>query len=142
MNYSTAVFLINKNVRAILTTYENCTTEAESQRKAVMHKTLDPSIKAGDYVVVPTMSRHKMTAVKVFAVDVDVDFDKDAHVDWVVGKIDKTVYEATIEQEKQAIDTIRNAEANNKREELKKKLLAYSQEKIQALPIYANGGNS
>lgn len=142
MNYSTAVFLINKNVRAILTVYEHFSTDAEGKRKAIMHKTMDPSIKVGDYVIVPTQTRHKMTAVKVLAVDVDVDFDSEAHVDWVIGKIDKTGYDALVKQEEQAASTIRAAESQAKRDELKAKLLKLNEDQIKALPIYANGGTT
>lgn len=140
MNYSTAVFLINKNVRAILTVYEEYTNDAEATRKAVMHKTLDTTIKAGDYVIVPTTNRHKMTVVKVFKVDVDVDFDCDVQVNWIIGKVDTAAYDGVLGQEQQATATIRSAEAQSKREELKKKLLNLNEEQIKALPLYLNGG--
>lgn len=139
MNYSTAVFLINKDVRAILTVYDDFTTEAEGKRKAVMHKTLDAGIKAGDYVIVPTHTRHKMTVVKVLATDVDVDFDSDNNVEWVIGKVDKAAYDGIVAQEQQATVAIRSAEAQSKREELKQKLLKLDEAQIKALPIYKNG---
>lgn len=134
MNYSTALFLINKNLRAVLATYES-----DDRATKVMYKTLDPTIKVGDYVIVPTKTRHNMTVVKITDIDVQVDFDSDAQVNLIIGKIDKSNYDILVAQEQQALDTIRSAEAANKRDELKKKLFAHSQEQIKQLPIYANG---
>lgn len=114
MNYSTAVFLINANVRAVL-----CTYEAEDHAKKTMFKTLDKSVRVGDLVVVPTDTRHKMTVCKVTDVDVDVDFDCATPVNWVVTKVDRAAHETTLSQEAEAIATIKSAETRKKRDELR-----------------------
>lgn len=67
MNYTTAVFLINKNVRAVM-----CNYEPDAEHKTTMFKTLDTAIRVGDFVIVPTKTRHGMTVSKIVEVDVDV----------------------------------------------------------------------
>ncbi len=119
MNYSTAVFLVNDTIRAIKATYET----ADNATKA-MFKTLDKSVAVGDFLVVPTNTRHGMTVVKVTDVDVDVDFDSVTQVDWVVSKIYKTNYEAVLKLEAGAIEQIKSAEKNKRKNELKAALIA------------------
>lgn len=134
MNYSTAVFLINKHVRAILATYE-----AEEKAVRTMFKTLDDTIRVGDFVIVPTDTRHKMTVCKVVECDVDVDFDSSVPVAWVIGKVDRAAHERTLAEEAQAVQAIKSAETQRKRDELRKSLMGAHVETIKALPIYANG---
>lgn len=134
MNYSTAVFLINKHARAVLATYE-----AEDNAKRTMFKTLDPDLKVGDYVIVPTDTRHKMTVVKIVEADVDVDFDSQTQVQWVMGDFDRTAFEQTLAQEQQAITAIKSAEMRKKRDDLRAAILADHVADLKALPIYANG---
>jgi hypothetical protein len=131
MNYSTVVLLINKNVRAIMATYESGDTALRT-----MFKTLDPDIKDGDLCIVPTDTRHKFTVVKVIETDVDVDFDNGTQIAWVVGKVDQDAYKTTLEQEGVAITKIKSAEQRKKRDDLRASLLADSAADIQALPIY------
>lgn len=133
MNYSTAVFLINKNLRAILATYEVGEGAART-----MFKTLDPTIKVGDYVIVPTETRHKMTVCKVTDVDVNVDFDAPTPVAWVIGKVDRDGHETILKQEQHAIEAIKSAEYRKRRENLHAALVADA-DALKALPIYANG---
>lgn len=130
MNYTTAVFLINKNVRAVL-----CNYEPDTPDKKVMFKTLDPDIQEGDFVIVPTKTRHGMTVSKVVEIDVDVDFDSAAPVAWIVAKIDQSGYEATIAQEGEAVSLIKSAEKTKKRNELSAALIADSNGALKALPI-------
>lgn len=137
MNYTTAVFLINKNVRAVL-----CNYEPDAPDKKVMFKTLDPSIREGDLVIVPTKTRHGMTVSKIVEVDVDVDFDNGTQVSWIVSKIDQSGYEATVSQEADAIRVITSAEKTKKRNELAAALLADSKEALAALPITVMNGDS
>lgn len=136
MNYSTAVFLINKNLRAVLATYE-----AEDTAKRTLFKTFDESINPGDFVIVPTDTRHRMTVCKVVEVDVDVDFDAPGPVMWIIGKIDKTGYEQTLGQEAVAIQKIKSAELRKKREDLASSMLAQSRDELKALPIAAMNGD-
>jgi hypothetical protein len=130
MNYSTAIFLINENVRAVL-----CNYEPDSPDKKVMFKTIDPNIKVGDYVIVPTRTRHGMTVSKVVEVDVDVDFDSGVLLDWLVEKIDRALYDKTVAQEADAIAVIKSAERTRKRTELAASLHADSNGALKALPI-------
>lgn len=133
MNYSTAVFLINDHVRAVMAVYED-------GDRSKMFKTLDASIKVDDYVVVPTDTRLKLTVCKIVEVDdVEPDFDSSVSVPWVVGKIAMEDHEALLAQEKEALDTIRQAEKRRKRDELKASIFAAQADKIKALPIATIG---
>lgn len=135
-NYTTAIFLINRDVRAVLCTYEPDVPGAPNgTRQRIMFKTLDPTIKAGDYAIVPTDTRHLMTVVRVAEVDVDVDFDSEAKVDWIIGVADRTAYTQTVCQEASAIQAIKQAERWKKRDELRSALLASHEATIRALPI-------
>jgi len=136
MNYSTAVFLINKNVRAVQVTYE--ATENASRET---FKTLDKSIKVDDFVVVPTDTRHKMTVCKVVAVDVDVNFDSSAPMAWIIGVVDRGPWQVVMSQEGDAIAAIRAAEVNKKRDDLRKALLADHADQLKALPISVLNGD-
>jgi len=129
MNYSTAIFLINSKVRAVM-----CTYEAEDKAPRATFKTFDDTIRKGDFVIVPTTTRHNMTVCKVVETDVDVEFDGSACIAWVIGKIDKTAYEKVQEQEAQAIATIKSAEKTKKREELRAAIMADTPE-LRALTI-------
>lgn len=131
MNYTTAVFLINADVRAILCTYE----PEERANNCYVFKTLDKSIQKDDLVVVPTNTRHGMTVVKVAEVDVDIDFDSDIQMKWVVGRVDKAAYDMTLAREAEAVAVIKSAEKTKKRNELSAALLANSEEALKALPI-------
>lgn len=132
MNYTTAVFLINTNTRAILATYE-----ATDNAPREMFKTLDPDIKVGDLVVVPTGTRHLMTVCKVVEVDVDPDYDSPTQMRWVVDRIDVPAHEKTLKLEAAAIQRIHSAQSRKKRDELREALLADSKDEIMALPISA-----
>lgn len=130
MNNTTVVFLINDKVRAIHATYE-----ADEHAVKTLFKTLDKDISVGDYIIVPTATRHKMTVCKVVAVDIEVDYDSSTLVDWVIGKVDRSAHEQTVAQEAVAIQTIRAAEVNKKRDDLRKALIANNEATIKALPI-------
>lgn len=135
MNYTTVVFLINKNVRAIACTYEENGTQET-------FKSLDQSIMTGDFVVVPTSTRHKMTVVKVSGTDVDVDFDAPKPMEWVIGKVDRTAYNLTVSQEATAISAIKSAEIRKKRTDLSEALFADNVETLKALPIAVLNGDA
>lgn len=129
MNYSTAVFLINKNIRAVHATYE-----ADDNAKREVFKTLDQTIAVGDFVIVPTDTRHKMTVCKIVDTDVDVDFDSSTPIKWLVGKVDQAAYAQVLAQEAEAITAIKSAEIRQKREDLAAKLLK-DNAGLKALPI-------
>ncbi len=136
MNHSKTVFLINKNARAILATYEE-----QDSAPRTMFKTLDPTIKKDDFIIVPTSTRHKMTVCKVVDTDVDVDFDGSETLLWVIGKVDRTPYEQTLAQEETALQKIKAAELRKKRNDLRDALLADSMDEIKALPIAVMNGD-
>jgi hypothetical protein len=136
MNYTTAIFLINKNVRAVL-----CNYEPDAPDKKVMFKTLDPTIKVDDLVIVPTKTRHGMTVSKVVETDVDVDFDSHTPVCWIVTKVDSANHKQTLAQEADAIRIIQSAEKTKKRNELAAALLADSGGALKALPITVMNGD-
>lgn len=122
MNYSTAIFLVNKSVRAIVGIYE----DDDNGKKVVpktLFKTLDPTIKVGDYVLVPTSTRHKMSINKVVETDVDIDFDVTAPMAWVISVVERDDYERTVKMEETAIVAIKSAEKRRKQDELREALL-------------------
>lgn len=129
MNYSTAVFLINKNLRAVQAIYE------PEGGKPSIFKTFDKTVKVDDLVIVPTGTRVKMTVCKITAVDVPVDFDSVADVKWIVGKVDSRDYEKTLVEEAAAIDAIKSAEFNKRRKEMCAALLDDEAGKIKALTL-------
>lgn len=133
MNDSLAVFLLNDSARAVKATYE-----ADEKANKTMFKTLDPSLRVGDLVVVPTDTRHKMTIVKIVEVDVDVDFDSDVKVAWIVCKVDAFAYENLMTEEALAMSKIRSAQKAKQRRELASPLLANT-EGLENLSIASIG---
>jgi len=119
MNYSTAVFLINKHVRAVHVNYE-----PDRDDKSYSFKTLDETIIPGDFVIIPTDTRHKMTIGKVIAVDVDIDYDAPFQMKWIIGKVDQSQYKTTLDQEAVAITAIKAADVRKKRDDLRAAMLA------------------
>lgn len=122
MNYSTAIFLVNSQVRCVAASYE---LNAKGEPAQVNpFKTLDPTIKVGDFVVVPTETRHSMTVCRVEEVDIEVDFDSQAQMRWIVGKVDLDSYRDILSREDSAIQAMKSAEKRSKQEELRRKLIA------------------
>lgn len=116
MNLSTAIFLVNKSVRPVRVSYDPDVPKHNNPDK--LFKTLDPDLKKGDMVVVPTGTRHGMTVCKVEEIDFRVNFDTSAEYLWVIGKVDVDAYEAIKGQEATVVDRIGVAEENRKRAEL------------------------
>lgn len=134
MNHSMAIFLISDKARAMLVTYEPDQNGRQSER--TMYKTLDPTIKVDDYVVVPTDTRHKMTVCKIVEVDVEPDFDSGQDMKWIVGNVSTADFDKIKSQEGDAIVKIKSAEKRRKREELRRDLLADADDGLKKLPIY------
>lgn len=122
INYSTAVFLINKTVRAVRVSYEQ-DANGKGTGALTMFKTFDQSIKVEDFVIVPTDTRWKMTVCRVEEVDVEVDLESTVQVQWLVGGVDNEAYKAVLAQENAAIIQIKSAEKRRKQEELAAALL-------------------
>jgi len=132
MNYSTAIFLISDQARAVLVTYES-----EDTAPKTMFKTLDPDIKVDDFVTVPTDTRHNMTVCKVVEVDVEPDLESSTDMKWIIGVVNKADFDQIKSHEGDAIAKIRSAEKTRKRRELRDSLLADVGDSLKALPIYS-----
>jgi hypothetical protein len=148
MNYSTAVMLINKNIRAVNVVFEpqqdDPNYNAQEQRgqpASYTFKTLDKDAKVGDLYIAPKDGRHRFTVVKVVAVDVDVDFDSNIQLKWLANKVDKESYEKIIAEEAVAIEKIKKSEHLHKRQELADKLIKHHDAEggLQALAIAQRG---
>lgn len=145
-NYSTAVFLLNNKVRAVLGIYKpdplNAGMNGVQLEKRVMFKTMDPDIKKGDLVLVPSDTRHNITTFKITDVDVEVDLESSTKINWIVGVVDRTEYDQVIAMEASAIDRIKSAQTTKKRKELRDALMAdVPVEEIKALPIAKFNGD-
>lgn len=123
MNYSTAIFLINNDVRAVNVSYEQ-DHEGKGVRPYYTFKTFDPAVAIGDYVAIPTGTRHNMTVARVEEVDIEVDVDSHVDMKWLVDRVDTSQRDAIEAQEAEAIQTIKSAEKRAKQEELRAKLIA------------------
>ena len=132
MNYSTAIFLISDQARAVNVTYEK-----DEYAPKTMFKTLDPNIKVDDYVTVPTDTRHKMTVCKVVEVDVEPDLESSREMKWIVGVVSTADFDQIKSQEGDAIARIKSAEKTRKRKELRDALLADVGDGLKVLPIYS-----
>lgn len=155
MNFSTAIFLINDDVRAIAVTYEKIdltkdTTQMKYQPAylsggklpdgAVVFKTFDQSIQVNDYVIVPTDTRHGMTVCQVVAADIEVDFESDKDCHWIVGKVDTTDFERVRQEEEKAIIKIKEAQVGKRRNQLARDLLGtMDAEDVKAIPMFSKG---
>lgn len=116
MNYSTAIFFLDANVRAIRASYD------DNDSKTTLFKTLDDTIKVDDFVVVPTGTRQGMTVCKVKETDIEVDPDYTDQVNWIVGKVDKERYDSILKQEDVAIQKLKTAEIRKKRSAIQESL--------------------
>lgn len=135
MNFSTAVFIINKDARAIVTEYD-----PENQRdKRVLYKTLDPNIHKGDYVVVPTATRHGFTVVKVVDEDVPVNFDAPEEIKWIVQKVNRGDFDRLVKDEGEAIRKLQIAEQRKRAQDMKNLMFGDHATDLHALPLYKNG---
>ncbi len=134
MNYSTAIFLISDKVRAVAACYD----DGENAPREVF-KTFDRNLKVGDYVLIPTDTRHKMSVFKIAEVDADVDLESNHKMKWIIGVVDRANFEDIERQESEAIATIKSAERRKKRDELRDALMKDTGETLKQLPIYADG---
>lgn len=119
-NYSTLVFFVDTSVRAIKAIYEEDTITKKATRE--LFKTHDKTIKAGDYVVVPTDGRHDMAIVKVVEVDARLDMTSGDKVRWIIDKLSTDKYEKIKAWEDKAIEAFQNNEASKKRELIRKEM--------------------
>lgn len=138
MNVDKAIFLINSNVRALLGVYEPDTPSVKSKRTLL--KTFDGSIRVGDFVVVPSNTRHLITTMEIVQEldpEVDVDVAASEPCMWIIQRIDKSVFDEVTAQEGEAIAAMRRAQKREERLKLRDAMLAQSEDAIKKLPIYA-----
>lgn len=140
MNYSTAVMLINQNIRAINVIYDKEQVDSNgrivgNKQQRYTYKTLDATIKKGDYVVVPTDTRHNLTVVLVDEVDVDVDFEAHIEFKWVVEKVSMDSYNGVLKEEGAWIEALKVSEKRRKREEIAKNMTDTYGADLKNLPI-------
>jgi hypothetical protein len=128
MDNSKIVFLINDQARALEAKYED---HAGSE----VFKTMDPSIKVDDLVVVQSGTRHMMTVAKVTAVDVDVNFDSNTPIKWIVQRINADGFQAILAKEGEAISAVQAAELRRKKSELRKSMFAEHEDSIAKLSL-------
>lgn len=131
MNYSTAVFLINDDVRALYVIYNPDETAQKERRYLV--KTLDPEIEIGDFVVVPSTVGHKLAIARVTDVAADVDFDSTTVVPWVVQRINMAEFNETVSLEEEAIAKIKAADFDRRRRVLADNLMTTA--RLKELPL-------
>lgn len=125
MNYSTAIFLINKSVRAVKVSYDQDKAQPGSPTGNLqVFKTFDRSLMKGDFVIVPTDTRWSMTVCRVEEVDVEVDLESSAQVGWLISRADRGDYDTVVSEEETAISAIKSAEKRRKQEELIASLVA------------------
>lgn len=124
MNYTTAILLIRKDVRVVTVSYEADPVTGKAIGNLYSFKTVDPDLKVGDFVVVPTETRHNATVCRVELVDVEVDFDSNVKLKWIISKLDKSHYDEIVAKEEEIIVSVKKAEKRRRQEELAEKLLA------------------
>lgn len=137
------IFLINDTARAIACIYDPL--EENRADKVTVFKTLDPTIKKDDLVIVPTGTRVGFTVVKVKDVDVDIDVKSDAPIAWIAGIFDKLGYDAMLTKEGVAMQKIRSAELAQQRRQLRDEMLgqgAFSEVKTLEIAHLNNGGDA
>lgn len=138
-NYSTAVMLFNSDIRAVRVSYDPKDLVSGKPRD-YLFKTLDPDIKAGDYVSIPTDSRHNMTIGKVEEVDSEVDFDADIELKWIISRVPTDGYEAILKDEQAWIAEMKKAQIRKKKEDIKKNMLDMYQADGASLETLAIAG--
>lgn len=126
MNTSTAILLVNDNVRAVAVAYDSALDYAgkKQPRDVKTFKTIDADIKVDDLVVIPTDTRWGFTVGKVTAVDVDVNFDSHEVMRWIMQRIDTTYMDEVMKMESQMLAEVASADKAAKRKELADKLRA------------------
>lgn len=128
---SLTIFLVNKTVRAVAAAYD----PENSPSKRDVFKTLDDSIKVGDFVLIPTEQRCKMSVFKVMELDPELDFDRQGEVKWIIGRVDKSAFDRIVEQERTIIETAKRAEFRARQQALADKMLASNKADLAGLAL-------
>lgn len=124
-NYSTAIFLIDKLVRAVKVSYDQDKAQPSKPTGTLqVFKTFDATLKEGEYVIVPTDTRWNMTVCRVEEIDVEIDLDTSAQIGWLIGRADRGDYDSIVASEQAAIATMKSAEKRRRQEALVASLIA------------------
>lgn len=124
MNYTTAILLVRSDIKVVAVSYE-VNADGTGREPFVNYKTPDPDLKVGDFVIIPTDTRHRLTVARVEVLDVEIDPASATPVNWLVSSaIDRTAYDSLLSAEANVIAAIKSAETRRAREELASKLLA------------------
>lgn len=140
MNYSTAVMLFNTDIRAVKVSYDPTDKNSDGMPKTYTFKTLDPDLKIGDFVSIPTDTRHKITVAKVEEVDAEIDFDADLEIKWIVSRVPLTEYEGILLDEQDWISQMKKAQNRKKKEDIKKNMIEMYQADGASLETLAIAG--
>lgn len=125
MNYSTAIFLINKAVVAVKVSYDQDKAQPGNPAGNLqVFKTFDTTLAKGDFVIVPTDTRWNMTVCRVEEVGVEVDLESSSQIGWLISRADRGDYDVVVSEEEAAIAAIKSAEKRRKQEDLIASLLA------------------
>lgn len=121
-NKSLAAFLVeNPPVIGVKCSYykdeEDAKRNGESF-KETLYKTVLHDLEVGERVVVETKTRHCETVMRVTQVDVDPDYDSTKEILWVVGRVDRDLYQQAVHKEQQILEKIKAGEERKKRKEV------------------------
>lgn len=139
MNYSTAVMLFNQDIRAVRVSYDP-DEFSRDKNKSYLFKTLDPDLKVGDFVTIPTDTRHKLTVARVEEVESEVDFDSDLEIKWIVSRVPVKEYGGILIDEQEWIGQMKKAQNRKKKEDIKKNMIEMYQADGASLETLAIAG--
>lgn len=129
-NKSTMVFIYDQSTRLIKLVYD-----PEREKDFSYGKTDDPHIQPGQYVVVRSKTRHKLTVSKVAEVDLPFDPSYGGEVQRIVGVVGMANLEAIEAKEEQALEIIQAADLRAQREELQETVLKHATAELRELGI-------
>lgn len=145
MNYTRAIFIANEAVRAVKVNYDpkfnefDAPSSSGGRDMADTHnkwfKSLDPDLKVGDLVIVPTNTRHGGAVCKVLEIAEHVDLDSKFDMDWIKAKYSDEPYDNLIKQEKFIIDKLQANERKKRNAKLRAEVFADDEKEILALPL-------
>lgn len=131
VNPSLAVFLLpeGQRPRCVSVSYDVAKSTSRMQDVPVdikSFKTLDPGIKKGDMVVIPTDTRWGLTVGRVEDVDLTVNFTSSETMRWIAGTFDKAAYDNILAREKELVGTVASAQQEAARTELADQLTKFA----------------
>lgn len=117
MNLSSAIMLFDKSVRPVRVEYDPDNKYNNMGAMKMVFKTIDPSIKKDDLVVVETTTRHGYTIAKVLEIDFVVDFNSAVEWGWLA-KFDKDAFQGILKVEDGVKQKVAKAQENKMRAEM------------------------